>query len=292
MKVIKSFTEPKDRNVSSKVMDVHQRNEGGNSRIVETISRYFRFPDGFEDMVYLSQVSQALAMKTSIEFWRAQTPRCMGTLYWQLNDTWPVASWSSLEYGGNWKLTHYAARRFFAPVLVTAQPDKESGDIVFYVVSDLRAPSTLSLNIELVSVSGEVKTHQILDIESAPNKPREVHRMKAIDVPADSFLHFAWSDSDNQQLGENDYLPLRPKAYAFETPNIDVTETIADDGSRQVSLVSDKPALFVTFDHGGKDIYSDNCFTLLPNREKTTHVTRQRAGTPDDVAKSLHYLRG
>ncbi len=116
--------------------------------------------------------------------------------------------------------------------------------------------------------------------------------MKAIDVPVDSFLHFVWSGSDGQQLGENDYLPLRPKSYAFETPKIDVTESIADDGNKQVSLVSDKPALFVTFDHGGKDIYSDNCFTLLPNRKKTIHVTRDRGKTTADAARSLQYLKG
>ena len=292
MKVIEGFTEPEDRNVSSKVMDVHQRNEGGNSRIVETISRYFRFPDGFEDMVYLSQISQALAMKTSIEFWRAQTPRCMGTLYWQLNDTWPVASWSSLEYGGNWKLTHYSARRFFAPVLVTAQPDESGDDIVFYAVSDLRAPTNHSLKIELVSVTGEISTHKILNVKSAPNNATEVYRMQASQIPADTFLHFTWADQDGQILGENDYLPLRPKAYAFETPNIEVTQSVADDGGVQLTFTTDKPALFVTFDHGGEDIYSDNCFTLLPNREKTINITRQRARTHTDAAKTLHYLKG
>ncbi|GLQ17353.1 beta-mannosidase [Maritalea porphyrae] len=292
MKVIEGFTEPEDRNVSSKVMDVHQRNEGGNSRIVETISRYFRFPDGFENMVYLSQVSQSLAMKTSIEFWRAQAPRCMGTLYWQLNDTWPVASWSSLEYGGNWKLTHYAAKRFFAPILITAQPDEENGDIVFYAVSDLEGASTLSLNIELVSISGEVNTHKVLDVECVPNSAQSVYRMKASDVPTNAFLHFTWADKAGRKMGENDYLPQRPKAYAFETPAIEVRQSIAEDGGAQVTLVSDTPALFVTFDHGGADIYSDNCFTLLPNREKTIYIARKRGGDTFNTAKSLHYLKG
>ena len=97
-RIIASFTEPDDRNVSSSVMDVHQRNHGGNSRIVETLARYFRFPEKFEDMTWLSQVSQALAMKTAIEFWRSSKPRCMGTLYWQLNDT--TGRWRA---GRRWK---------------------------------------------------------------------------------------------------------------------------------------------------------------------------------------------
>jgi len=114
--VVERFTEPDDLNVTSPVMEVHQKNPGGNSRIVEMFTRYFRFPVGFDQFLYLSQVQQAIAMKTAIEYWRTLRPHCMGTLYWQLNDNWPVASWSSLEYGGGWKQMHYHARRFYQPV--------------------------------------------------------------------------------------------------------------------------------------------------------------------------------
>ena len=77
-------------------------------------------PDGFENFVYLSQVQQGLAIKTAVEHWRHLRPVCMGTLYWQLNDLWPVCSWSSLEYGGKWKLLHYMAKRFYAPTILSA----------------------------------------------------------------------------------------------------------------------------------------------------------------------------
>jgi beta-mannosidase len=89
MKVIRSFVDKKDENLSSPPMEVHQRNKGGNARMAETMTRYFRFPSSFENLVYLSQVQQGLAMRTAIEFWRSLKPRCMGTLYWQLNDSWP-----------------------------------------------------------------------------------------------------------------------------------------------------------------------------------------------------------
>ncbi|WP_299348148.1 glycoside hydrolase family 2 protein [uncultured Maritalea sp.] len=290
--VIKSFTEPEDRNVSSAVMDVHQRNEGGNSRIVETISRYFKFPDGFEDMVFLSQVSQTLAMKTSIEFWRAQMPRCMGALYWQLNDTWPVASWSSLEYGGNWKLTHYAAKRFFSPILVTAQPDDATGDVVFYAISDLRAPCTLSLEIELVSTSGEVQPLAAFNAQSKPNLSLEIHRLKSADIPAGKFLSFVWTDEQGEHQGESEYLPLRPKAYPFEQPTISIEHNQSANGRLEITLSSDKPVLFVTYDHGGANVYSDNCFTLLPHRPKTIWVARQRGNAAPTEPKTIHYLKG
>ena len=97
MDVIRTFANPADHNIAAPVLESHQKNKGGNARIAETMFRYFRFPEGFENFVYLSQVQQALAIKTAVTRWRAKKPRCMGTLFWQLNDTWPVCSWSSLD---------------------------------------------------------------------------------------------------------------------------------------------------------------------------------------------------
>ena len=104
-------------------MESHQKNAGGNARIAETMFRYFRFPKDFPTFVWLSQVQQGVAIKTAVDYWRSLKPHCMGALYWQLNDTWPVASWSSLDYGGGWKLLHHMAQRFFQPVHVAAIPD-------------------------------------------------------------------------------------------------------------------------------------------------------------------------
>ena len=110
-----------DFNIAAPVMESHQKNAGGNARIAETMFRYFRFPVDFENFVYLSQVQQGLAIKTAVTHWRSLKPHCMGTLYWQLNDTWPVCSWASLDHGGNWKLLHHMARAFFAPVIVSGR---------------------------------------------------------------------------------------------------------------------------------------------------------------------------
>ena len=94
-------------------MEYHQRSPIGNSIILENFSRYFRFPEGFKNMVYLSQVQQAIAIKTAVEWWRALKPDCMGVIYWQLNDIWTAPSWSSLEYSGKWKLLMYATKKFY-----------------------------------------------------------------------------------------------------------------------------------------------------------------------------------
>ncbi|HWP68555.1 MAG TPA: glycoside hydrolase family 2 protein, partial [Rectinemataceae bacterium] len=115
-RTIEGFAPPDERNISSPAMEAHQRHPRGNSLIVDTILRYFRMPKGFRETLYLSQVQQAMAIKTAVEFWRSNRPRCMGALYWQLNDVWPVTSWSSLEYDGSWKLLHYEANRFYDPL--------------------------------------------------------------------------------------------------------------------------------------------------------------------------------
>ena len=283
--LIRTFTDPGDRNVSSPVMDVHQRNPGGNSRIVETLARYFRFPETFDDMCWLSQVSQGLAMKTAIEFWRSCKPRCMGTLYWQLNDTWPVASWSSLEYGGAWKLVHAMARRFYAPVLVTAQRDPDTGDIVLWAVNDRPQPLGLHVSAEVVDVAGPVTALRDWSCQCPESRAVAVGRVRASEVGPSAFLHFRWSDLAGTPLGDNDYLPQRPKAYALRPPQIGAQR----DGAR-VTLTSDVPALFVTYGHGGREVWSDNAVTLLPGRPRVLSLLRDRPGRPGDHA--VRWLAG
>ncbi|AMM85744.1 hypothetical protein AZF01_16440 [Martelella sp. AD-3] len=294
MRVIESFTEALDRNVSSAVMDVHQRNEGGNSRIVETIARYFRFPDSFEDMVYLSQLSQGLAMKTAIEFWRSNRPRTMGTLFWQLNDTWPVASWSSLEYGGGWKATQYLARRFFADLLVTAQPDAETGAITLLAVSDAMVDVPITVRLSSVNAaSGKVTETGVYPVRAKARSVVEVARIHEETLEDGAFLVFDWQDAAGNVLGANEYLPQRPKAYRFAEPEIATAVEMLGDGTRRITLTSDRPALYVTYDHGGDDVYSDNCFTLLPGVAKTITVRRRRQShLPQGGTADVSYLRG
>jgi beta-mannosidase len=115
-----TFTPPGHRNVFGKLMENHQKNRAGNQIILDYVSRRYRFPESQAALVYLSQLNQAHCMQVGVEHYRRHMPHCMGALYWQLNDCWPVASWSSLEFTGRWKALHHAARRFFAPALVSA----------------------------------------------------------------------------------------------------------------------------------------------------------------------------
>jgi beta-mannosidase len=117
--VAATYCRPENFNVFGPEMENHQKNGAGNLIMVEYLSRLYRFPRDYAALAYLSQLNQAYCMKIGVEHYRRSMPRTMGALYWQLNDCWPVASWSSIEFGGRWKALHYEAKRFFAPALVS-----------------------------------------------------------------------------------------------------------------------------------------------------------------------------
>ena len=126
----RTFAPAWDQNVFGATMENHQKNRGGNQVILDYVSRRYRFPKGQDDLIYLSQLNQAFCMQTGVEHWRRNMPRSMGALYWQLNDCWPVASWSSIEFTGRWRALHHVARRFFSPALVTAHVPGDEGTII------------------------------------------------------------------------------------------------------------------------------------------------------------------
>jgi len=146
--VAATFCDPKDFNAFAPAMENHQKNAAGNSIILDYVVRRYRLPQGYAALAYLSQLNQAYCLKTGIEHFRRSMPRTMGALYWQLNDCWPVFSWSSLEFGGKWKALHYAAKRFFAPILVSA-----------HVPGD----ETVGIGNRLSSTIHEVRLHTVSD---------------------------------------------------------------------------------------------------------------------------------
>ena len=123
METIDAFTEPQDRNIFSYVMEKHQRNASANGKILSYLSQMYLYPRDMTNLVYASQLLQAQAMQYGVEHWRRNRGQCMGTVVWQLNDCWPVASWSSIDYYGRWKALHYFEKRFFAPVLISCHEE-------------------------------------------------------------------------------------------------------------------------------------------------------------------------
>src|SRR3569833_3053068 len=239
--VIETFTTPEDRNPSSPVMENHQRNNGGNARILETMTRYFRFPSNFDQKVFLSQIQQGLAIKTAIEFWRSTKPRCMGTRFWQINDTYPVASWASLDYGGQWKLLHYMAKRFFLPVNVVAVPDKATGDLILKGINDTAAKADVTLEVQAVDVGGRARVVFTGKSMVPPDGAVELASLALGALKPCEFLFFACRDKAGKLLGENDYFPRPYKAY--DMPEARVTSKWeSSDAGPVLVLKADKPA--------------------------------------------------
>lgn len=270
MNVIATFTNPEDRNPSSPVMENHQRNTGGNARILETMTRYFRFPSDFEQMVFLSQIQQGLAIKTAIEFWRSTKPRCMGTLFWQINDTYPVASWASLDYGGQWKLLHYMAKRFFLPVNVVAVPDGQH--LVLKGINDTAAKTQVELEVQAVDVRGGARVIFTGKGAISPDKAAELARIALDDLQPTEFLFFSWTSADGRLLGENDYFPRAYKSYDLPQAKV-TTRWVSGEAGPILALKADKPAVFVTVTTDVPGYFSDNAVTLLPGRETRLSFT-------------------
>lgn len=126
LKTVESFTEEKDRNIFSRVMENHQKNPAANGKILYYLSENFRYPENFRKLLYVSQILQGIAMKYGVDHWRRHRGRCMGALYWQINDNWPVASWASIDYFGRWKALHYMAKKFYAPQAVSMCQEEDT----------------------------------------------------------------------------------------------------------------------------------------------------------------------
>jgi beta-mannosidase len=122
-RTVESFTLPEDRNIFSYVMERHQRNNAANGKIMNYLYQTFLYPNGFDTVLYASQLLQAEAIKYGVEHFRRNRGRCMGAVYWQLNDIWPVASWSSIDYHFRWKALHYYAKRFFQPLMISCHEE-------------------------------------------------------------------------------------------------------------------------------------------------------------------------
>jgi beta-mannosidase len=301
---VRSYAAEGQWNVSSPVMEHHQRNPQGNTIILESMTRYFRMPSSFESFLYLSQVQQALAVKTAVEYWRSRRPVCMGILYWQLDDLWPAASWSSIEYSGKWKLLHYAARKFYAPVHVTAFcADGRTVEVVG--LNDTVEPCEGMLRIRLLDFRGNAYGERRMRVRLAPEAacPLAQYRLDELPAPAEQIfvvLEFAPKD-DSGRAGEpltNELFLCPPKRCDLNVPEIR-REIRTEERQIAVELRTDMPAFCVCLDAEGlRGVFDDNLFTLLPEKPKTVRFLPRKEAPLEEAAETidrrlkLFHLRG
>ena len=282
------FTQGRQQNVTSPIMEHHQRNPAGNSKIVEMFTRYFRFPATFEDFIYLSQLQQALIIKTGVEYWRTLQPVCMGTLYWQLNDNWPVASWSSVDYFGNWKQLHYHAKRFYAPVMATVIR-KTPETVEVRIVSDLGKKVCGKITLSLYKVTGELVSQRVIPLELAEYEAKILETIplaELTDTPNEEFLYLEFGDGKNTFT--NECFLAKYKNYQLPQARIDHKFYLDEQGQIHLELTSDKPAFYVFAElRGIQATFSDNSFTLLPGTVRDLVLTAEKNITLEEMEKLL-----
>ncbi|QQO08489.1 beta-mannosidase [Breznakiella homolactica] len=168
-KTLASFTLPEDRNIFSEVMESHQKNGTANSKIFTYISDYFRYPKDLDSIAYISQILQLKAIQYGVEHWRRNRGRCMGSLYWQLDDCWPVASWASIDYFGRWKALHYGAKRFYAPLIASACEREElDTEITYFIHNDSLKSEQCRLEVTLMDTEFKVLHSAGITAEAPP----------------------------------------------------------------------------------------------------------------------------
>jgi len=270
---IDTYADPADRNMTSYVMEHHQRHPNGNGKIVAYLTAHYRLPTSFSALVYLTQVLQAEGMRVGVEHWRRIRARCSGALYWQLNDCWPVASWSSIDHEGRWKALHYASRRFYAPVLLSI--DDEGDRMGFHVTNDTTAAWEGEVRWTLETLDGDVLEGGVDRIVALPSATtlaglhdlaahvsRETRR--GLVVVAE-----LWQDGARRSLA---CLPLVPdKHVELRHPEITLaTAALGGRGERQLEIRATASSLarFVELALDGADVvFTDNFFDLPAGRE-------------------------
>jgi len=287
-RTIEEFTLPEDREITSKIMKFHQRYDSGNSIIMEYMLSWFRPPSDFENTVWLSQIQQGLAQKYAVEHWRRNMDRCRGALYWQYNDCWPVASWSSIDYYGRWKALHYMAKSFFSPVLLSVLEDSEKQTMELHISSDLQEDKAGVIEWQACCANGTERESSSLPVDIKAGKSANLVTLDFSQCEdPDNFMFFATLIIDGQPVSANFASFVKPKDIALKRPHIEFSISKIEEGY-QLVLKSDKPALWVWLEIEGQDVkVSDNYFCIAPGVEKVLEVFLTKPITEKEFQKKM-----
>jgi len=294
MKTIATFADPKDYAIESEVMNAHQKASIGNALIKKTMALYYDVPEDFEELVYKGLVLQGFGIRHGIEAHRRNRPYCMGSLYWQLNDSWPVVSWSSIDYYGNWKAMHYQAKRAFAPVFLNVF--QEGDDLCFYTLSDeLKDYKNATLQWKLMDFNGKVLNKKTVTGEVPANASAVFHKEAYSDWATDptrTLLLVTLKDRQGKVLSEVIHYFSYPKDQ--ELPEARVSSKIKTfDGKCEVTLSAKQLArdIFVEIPVQGAK-FTDNFFDLLPGQTKKIIITSDKIKKAEPVALKIRHLKG
>ncbi len=271
--------------IDSPAMLHHQRSKDGNAKILEALRTWAGEPRDFAALVYLSQVYQARTLRLGVEHFRRAAPRTMGTLYWQANDCWPVASWSSLDYHGRWKALHYAARRFYAPLLVSGLADETGA--TFWATADFGAePREAEVAWQVLRWDGAELENAARRVTLRPGTTARAARIVWDDLgarPEEVYVAAALRDPGAAEPWSRALvLPVAPVRVALPDPGLE----LAPEGENAVRVRARNVALAVALEAEGEDgRFEDSFFNLLPGEARVIRWTGAALGPV--VARTL-----
>jgi len=271
IETVRSYTVPSDRDIESPIMLAHQRHPRGNQLVREYMLRDYAQPKDFESFLYVSQVLQAEGIRIGAEHLRRIMPHNMGSLYWQINDCWPVASWSSIDYYGRWKALQYYARRFYSDLLIS--PTSQNGYLKLFLVSDRPQAVSAKIKVSLMSLDGATLKSFVRDVEVAPLTSRSYFDLRVAELlegtdPKNVVVYCELLVND-KTVSSHDYFFAPFKELRFSKPTI-TSDVVRTGNGFSIKISSDKFAKAVYLavpEHDG--FFSDNYFNLAPGREMT-----------------------
>jgi beta-mannosidase len=268
METINFYASKEEQNLTSYVMELHQKNKSGNRLIINQMADNYRIPSSFAKLMYASQVLQAEGIRYGVEHWRRNKNRTSGILYWQLNDCWPVASWSSIDYFGRWKALHYAAKKFYSPVLLSLYDHDDVVEI--YMTSDLQREWRGEVRWQITTTVGEVKEKGQFPVSIAADQSVPV-KTKSVSLSNDEKFDtvFIAELYEAERLISTQIVTFVPNKHLRLT-NPDLSHEITVDGVDLTICVSaTNLARFVEVKLTGIDIvFSDNFFDIPPNESR------------------------
>jgi beta-mannosidase len=298
MKTLESFTLPEDRNIFSYIMEKHQRNNAANGKIMNYMYQTFLYPNGLDTLLYASQLLQAEAIKYGVEHFRRNRGRCMGAIYWQLNDCWPVASWASIDYFLRWKALHYYAKRFFQPLMIScheeglltqnpnanAQPRDIEKSFRLSVANETQTERKLTVKWELRDTSARVLREKSIPVKVPALSSLWLDKVEVPELAVDD-EYLSYHLYDGQEIiSEGTVIFSLPKFFHYVDPQLSYTvkgDTItvkAEAYAKSVEILNRKQDL----------VLSDNYFDMDAG-EKTVTI---QSGKPDGIKlRSVYNIR-
>jgi len=266
LKTVDLFCDRSQQDLESDIIKSHQKASLGNGNVEKYVDMYFPRPKNFRSFVMITQIMAGQAIKSAVEAHRRSMPYCMGSLYWQLNDCWPVASWSSLDYYGNWKALHYYAREFFAPILISVM--EKDDHINLFVVNDGEGIKHAELEMKLIRFDGELLSIKKIDIGIQANSSSQVYSLATSELlegadPGSVLLRSAVR-LDGKMISGNDHTFVRPKELVL--PDQDLSFEYKKENDKHLIYVEASSFLYkmhirCTNDPG---IFSKNFFNMVP----------------------------